>query len=79
LALVKAGQHAYVDRKLKKRTMRSLWIERLSAACQMRGTKYSLFINAMTTKRVMLNRKVLSNIAVAFPQVFDEIHTFVTK
>jgi large subunit ribosomal protein L20 len=79
LALVKAGQHAYVDRKLKKRTMRSLWIERLSAACQTRGTRYSTFIHAMDTKKVLLNRKVLSNIAVAFPQVFDEIHTFITK
>ena len=79
LALVKAGQHAYIDRKLKKRTMRSLWIERLSAACQSRGSKYSSFISSMSSKRVVLNRKVLSNIAIAFPQVFDEIHTFVTK
>jgi len=59
--------------------MRSLWIERLSAACQTRGSKYSTFVHAMSTKSVLLNRKVLSNIAVAFPQVFDEIHTFVTK
>lgn len=79
LALVKAGQHSYVDRKLKKRTMRSLWIERLSAACQSHGTKYSTFIHSMTDKKVILNRKVLSNIAIAFPQVFDEIHSFVTK
>lgn len=79
LALVKAGQHAYVDRKLKKRTMRSLWIERLSAACQMRGSKYSTFVHSMDMKKVLLNRKVLSNIAVAFPQVFDEVYNFIVK
>jgi len=79
LALVKAGQHAYIDRKLKKRTMRSLWIERLSAACLAHGGNYSTFIHQMTTKQVIINRKVLSNIAVAFPQVFDKIHTFVRE
>lgn len=79
LALVKAGEHAYIDRKLKKRTMRSLWIERLSAVCQAHGGKYSTFIHTMTDKRIILNRKVLSNIAVAFPQVFDEIYATVTK
>jgi len=72
--LVKAGQHAYIDRKLKKRTMRSLWIERLSAACQAHGSNYSMFIASMTRKNIILNRKVLSNIAVAFPQVFDGIY-----
>ncbi len=79
LALVKAGQHAYIDRKLQKRNMRSLWIERLSAACQAHGGKYSVFIHSMTDKGIILNRKVLSNIAVAFPQVFDEIYTVITK
>ncbi|HMT00942.1 MAG TPA: 50S ribosomal protein L20 [Candidatus Absconditabacterales bacterium] len=73
LALVKQGQHAYVDRKKKKRDFRSLWIERLSAALRLRGQKYSVFAGKMTTNNILLNRKVLSNIAVAFPKAFDEI------
>jgi large subunit ribosomal protein L20 len=73
LALVKQGQHAYVDRKLKKRTFRTLWIERLSAALRAQNVTYSAFVGNMTKKNVVLNRKVLSNIAVAFPVVFDKI------
>lgn len=73
LALVKQWQHAYVGRKLKKREQRALWISRLSAAFRARGLKYSQAIHIMNTKNLTLNRKVLSNIAVVFPQVFDKI------
>ena len=59
--------------------MRSLWIERLSAACRARDSKYNLFVHAITEKNIVLNRKVLSNIAVAFPQVFDKIYGVITK
>ena len=79
LALVKAGQHAYVDRKLKKRTMRSLWIERLSAVVREKGMSYSRFIHALSEKNIALDRKMLSNIAIAFPAVFDKIFDEVTK
>jgi len=78
-ALVKQGQHAYVSRKLKKRDFRKLWIERLSAALRVRGSKYSLFIWKMNAKRIWLNRKVLSNISMAFPEVFDKIYKEVLK
>jgi len=73
LALVKQKQHEYRNRKEKKREFRRLWIERLSAACRERGLKYSEFANRLYTNKVLLNRKVLSNIAVLFPQVFDKI------
>jgi len=73
LALVKQGQHEYRNRKEKKRDFRKLWIERISAACRNSGTKYSIFINDLYNKRILLNRKVLSNIAVLFPTVFDEV------
>lgn len=73
LALVKQWQHAYVWRKEKKRDFRKLWIERLSAVLRTKGLKYSIFISSMTNKDVKLNRKVLSNIAVAFPKVFDRM------
>jgi large subunit ribosomal protein L20 len=73
LALVKQGQHAYISRKLKKRDYRQLWIERINAAVQQKGTSYSRFISTMTKKNVQLNRKVLSNIAATFPAAFDAI------
>ena len=79
LALVKQWQHAYKSRKEKKRDFRRLWIERLSAAIKERWSKYSTFIGSMTKNNIVLDRKVLSNIAVAFPQVFDKIYTEVVK
>lgn len=78
-ALVKQGQHAYVSRRLKKRDFRKLWTERLSAALRERWTKYSVFFWAMSQKNITLNRKVLSNIAVAFPEVFDKLCQEVEK
>ena len=79
LALVKQGQHAYVSRRLKKRDFRKLWIERLSAVIREKGNRYSVFVNLMNTKDIKLDRKVLSNIAVAFPSVFDKIYDEVVK
>jgi len=77
--LVKQGQHAYISRKLKKRNYRGLWIERISAAVQQRGSTYSRFIAIANKKNVALNRKVLSNIAVTFPAAFDKIYENITK
>jgi large subunit ribosomal protein L20 len=79
LALVKQGQHAYKNRKEKKRDFRRLRIERLSAVIRTKGGKYSTFIAQMTNKDILLDRKVMSNIAVAFPEVFDKIYEGVTK
>ncbi len=79
LALVKQWQHAYVSRKLKKRDFRKLWIERLSAAIRERGSKYSSFMGQMSKKDIKMDRKVLSNISVAFPEVFTKIYKEVTK
>lgn len=79
LALVKQGQHAYQGRKEKKREFRRLWIERLSAAIRAKGNKYSSFIFSMNEKNITLNRKVLSNIAIAFPEVFDKIYDEIVK
>ena len=79
LALVKQWQHAYKSRKEKKRDFRRLRIERLSAAVKEKGNKYSTFIGSMTKKNIILDRKVLSNIAVAFPQVFDKVYAEIIK
>lgn len=78
-ALVKQWQHAYVSRKLKKRDFRSLWTERLSATLREKGSKYSIFIWDMWKKNIILNRKVLSNISMAFPEVFTKIYKEVIK
>lgn len=79
LALVKQWQHSYVGRKEKKRDQRNIWIERLSAAMRAKWHKYSTFIAQCTTANIVLNRKVMSNIAVAFPEVFDALVEKVVK
>ena len=78
-ALVKQWQHAYVSRKLKKRDFRKLWIERLSAAIREKGSKYSTFMGLMSKKDIKIDRKVLSNISIAFPEVFTKIYEEVLK
>jgi len=70
---MKAGQHAYIDRKKKKRTFRALWITRLNAAVREQGMSYSLFINGLKTKNIEINRKALSELAMSDPKVFEQI------
>lgn len=72
-AVIRAGVNAYVSRKLKKRDFRSLWITRLSAALKMHGIRYSAFINQMTKKKIALNRKALSELAIHDPDVFGKV------
>lgn len=79
LALVKQGQHAYIWRKNKKRLQRQLWIKRLSSALRAKDITYSQFIAQIKEKNILLNRKVLSNIAIAFPTTFDVIVDEVMK
>jgi len=73
VALMRAGKFAYRDRRNRKRDMRRLWITRITAACRMRGTRYSLFMNGLTKSGIMLNRKMLSQIAIDDPKVFDQL------
>ena len=72
-AVIKAGQYAYRDRRQRKRQFRALWITRITAACKMRGTRYSLFMNGMKHSNVLLNRKMLSQIAIEDPKLFDQL------
>jgi large subunit ribosomal protein L20 len=72
-AIVKAGQHAFMDRRKKKRVFRSLWIVRLNAAVRASGGKYSTFIKGLKTKGVNLDRKVLSELAIHEPEVFAKL------
>lgn len=72
-AVVKAGAHALRDRRAKKRVNRGLWLIRLNAAVRERGTSYSKFIGTMKKKNIELDRKVLSELAMNHPQIFDQI------
>ncbi|MDD5469247.1 MAG: 50S ribosomal protein L20 [Candidatus Peribacteraceae bacterium] len=72
-AVMKAGQHAYRDRRRKKRTFRALWIIRLNAAVRAAGISYSQFIKQLKAKQIGLDRKVLSELAIHEPKVFEKI------
>jgi len=72
-AVMKSGQYAYIGRKQKKRDFRRLWITRISAACKANGMNYSTFINGLKKAEINLNRKMLSEIAIADPAAFTAI------
>jgi len=73
ITLTRAGVFAYRDRRQRRRNFRRLWITRITAACRMRGTRYSRFINGLQRAGILLNRKMLSEIAIADPVTFDEL------
>ena len=62
-AVMKSGNYAYVGRKLKKRDFRRLWIARINAACRINDISYSRFMNGLKKANILLNRKVLSELA----------------
>ncbi|UYV11739.1 MAG: 50S ribosomal protein L20 [Phycisphaera sp.] len=72
-AIIRGGAFAYAHRRLRKRDMRKLWITRITAACKMRGTRYSVVINGLKLSGITLNRKMLSQIAIEDPKLFDTL------
>ena len=72
-AVNKSGNYAYIGRKQRKRDFRKLWISRINAACKMNGTNYSTFMNGLKKAGVNLNRKMLSEIAIADPAGFTRL------
>ena len=64
---------AYRDRKVKKRAFRLLWIQRINAAARINGTTYSALINALTKSGIIMDRKVLSDLAVTNPAGFAAV------
>jgi len=72
-ALLKAGKYAYRDRRAKKRTNRSLWIVRLNNALKENGLRYNLFIKLLKDKKIELDRKVLSQLAIESPESFKKL------
>ena len=72
-AVLHAGQYAYTGRKLKKRNLRSLWILRISAAAKENGLSYNSLINKLKKSNIIINRKILADIAVSDKKSFSEI------
>ena len=72
-AVVRAGVNAYIGRRRRKRDFRALWVTRLTAACRMRGIAYSRFIFGLNAAGIELNRKMLSDLAIASPADFDAL------
>lgn len=78
-ALFRAGVYQFRDRRRLKRDMRRLWIARLTAACRMRDARYSQFINGLKHSGIVLNRKMLSELAISDPKAFDQICAMALK
>ena len=71
--LLRSGQYAYRDRRTRKRDFRRLWIIRINAAVRQRGLRYSEFIHGLDKAKIELDRKMLSEMAVADPEGFDRV------
>ena len=72
-AVYKAGEHAFADRRRKKREFRSLWQIKINAACREKGISYSQFIHRLKEKKIGLDRKILADLAENQPDIFDKI------
>ena len=72
-AVMKSGNYAYTGRKDKKSNVRKLWIARINAAARMNGTTYSKLVAGLKKANVVVNRKMLAELAVSDPKAFTEI------
>ncbi|HEV7225478.1 MAG TPA: 50S ribosomal protein L20 [Pirellulales bacterium] len=77
--LVRAGVYAFRDRRARKRDFRSLWIIRINAAVRERGLRYSEFIHGLSKAGLTLDRKSLSEMAIADPPAFDAVVALVKQ
>src|SRR5215475_6696861 len=71
--VLRAGAFAYRDRRLKKRTARALWIVRINAACRNVGLSYSRFMAGLKKAGILLDRKILAELAVSDPTAFAKL------
>ena len=72
-AVMRSMQNAYIGRKRRKRDFRRMWIARISAAAKMNGMNYSTFMNGIKKAGIEMNRKMLSEIAIADPAAFTAL------
>ena len=78
-AVIRAGEHSFAGRKLRKRDMRRLWITRISGALTGYDINYSRFIKGLKDAEIDLNRKTLSEMAINDPKAFKEVVKTVAK
>ncbi|MBE8215093.1 MAG: 50S ribosomal protein L20 [Endozoicomonadaceae bacterium] len=78
-AVIKAGQYAYRDRRQRKRQFRALWIARINAAARTFGLSYSRLIDGLNKANVLIDRKVLADLAVREKEAFDNIAQIAQK
>lgn len=78
-AVMKSLSYAYRDRKSKKRDFRSLWISRINAAARLNGLSYSKFMNGLKKAGIVLNRKVLADMAVNDATGFTQLVNTIKK
>lgn len=71
--VMKAWVYSYAHRRLRKRDFRRLWIARINAAARLNGTTYSRLLHGLKTAEIALDRKILSDIAIADPVAFTKI------
>lgn len=72
-ALLHAGEYAFAGRRLRKRDFRSLWIVRINSQLENMGISYSVFIGKLKKANILLNRKVLADLALNHPQAFKAV------
>jgi large subunit ribosomal protein L20 len=72
-AVIKAGQYAYRDRRVRKRDFRALWIARINAGARLHGLSYSRFMNGLKRAGVEIDRKILADLAVADAAAFGAL------
>ena len=77
--VMKALCNAYRDRRRRKRDFRRLWISRINASARINGTNYSKLINGMKNAEIMINRKMLAQLALNDPKCFEKIVSSVSK
>jgi large subunit ribosomal protein L20 len=73
MAVMRSGQYAYRDRKRRKGDFRRLWITRINAAAREHGLSYSTLMARLKGEGVILDRKILADMAVSYPEVFSEV------
>ena len=71
--VMKSGNYAFIGRKLKKRDFRQLWITRINAACKLNGMNYSTFMNGLKKSGIVINRKMLAELAVNDKAAFVQL------
>lgn len=77
--VMKSGNYAFVGRKDKKSNFRKLWIARINAAARMNGLTYSQLINGLKKANVVINRKMLAEMAVSDPAAFTKVAEIAKK